>query len=52
MNYDLGDIVSDITKSAHEANAGEIAWEIISKFLITVSASLGIGAACGKSFVM
>jgi hypothetical protein len=45
-----GDIVVDVTTTTAEVNGGEIAWEILWKFLLTVSASLGIGVGCGKYY--
>lgn len=41
--------MSDITSAASDLGAGEIVLQIVGKLLLTIFASLGIGAACGKN---
>lgn len=39
--------MSDITDSSADMSAGEIAYQIVGKLMLTVFASLAIGAICG-----
>ena len=45
----VGDIVEEATVPGTDTDGGEIALQIIGKLLLTVFASLGIGAFCGTS---
>lgn len=51
-HHNSGDIADQISTAESDMTAGDITIEIIGKLLLTVFASLGIGAGCGINILI